>query len=47
MNLVAGSFFGKNIEGLQRRLAGDRSKVELGEIEVLKLESEDAESEEN
>ena len=40
MNFVAGDFFGKNIEGLNQRRASDKSRVEMGDIEVLETGDE-------
>ena len=42
LNLVAGHFFGKNLEGLISKRATDDSLVEFGEIEVLGTEEEKA-----
>ncbi|MDA0348377.1 MAG: hypothetical protein O3C43_15450 [Verrucomicrobia bacterium] len=35
MNLVAGDYYGKNIKGLNKNRATDKSRVEMGEIEVI------------
>jgi len=35
MNLVAGDFYGKNIKGLNKKRVTDKSRVEMGEIEVI------------
>jgi hypothetical protein len=35
MNLVAGDYYGKNIKGLNKKRATDKSRVEMGEIEVI------------
>lgn len=35
LNLVAGDFYGKNLKGLTQRRVSDRSRVEMGEIEVI------------
>ena len=35
MNFVAGDFFGKNLKGLTQRRLDDKSRVEIGEIEVI------------
>ncbi len=39
MNVVAGGFFGKNVDGLKQRRADDTSKVDVGDIEVLGTEN--------
>jgi hypothetical protein len=40
MNFVAGDYFGKNIKGLTQRRIDDKSRVEMGEIEVISNEVE-------
>lgn len=35
LNLVAGDFYGKNLKGLTQRRVSDKSRVEMGEIEVI------------
>ncbi len=35
MNLIASDFFGKNLEGLNKTRVTDKSRVEMGEIEVI------------
>ncbi len=35
LTFAASDYFGKNMKGLQKKRSGDRSKVEVGEIEVL------------
>ena len=41
LNLVAGNFFGKNLDGLYSRRATDDFEVKIGEIEVLGQEEEE------
>ena len=41
LNFVAGDYFGKNIKGLNQKLVTDKSRVEIGEIEVLGTEEAD------
>ena len=41
LNLVAGHFFGKNLEGLISKRATDDSLVEFGDIEVLGIEEDE------
>ncbi|MCZ6674942.1 MAG: hypothetical protein O7C75_18585 [Verrucomicrobia bacterium] len=41
MNLVAGDFFGKNLKGLNKKRVTDRSRVEIGDIEVIGEEKEE------
>jgi hypothetical protein len=43
MNLVAGNYFGKNMGELIKKRVTDKSRVELGELEVLGSEGEDDE----
>ncbi|MCZ6674370.1 MAG: hypothetical protein O7C75_15685 [Verrucomicrobia bacterium] len=38
MNEIAGDFFGKNLDRLNKKFPADDSKVEIGEIEVLEFE---------
>ncbi|MCB1123651.1 MAG: hypothetical protein KJT03_19010, partial [Verrucomicrobiae bacterium] len=40
MNEIGSSYFGKNFEKLMRKRQDDDSKVEIGDIEVLKTEEE-------
>ncbi len=47
MNFVASNLFGKNMEGLLKKRADDESNIDFGEIEVLKLEADNAETNEN
>ncbi len=42
MNYVAADFFGKNLKGLNSKRVTDKSHVEMGEIEVLGTEKEEA-----
>ncbi len=35
LNLVAGDFYGKNLKGLTQKRVTDKSRVEMGEIEVI------------
>ena len=42
LNIVAGNFFGKNLDGLNSRRATDEFEVRIGEIEVLGQEEEEA-----
>lgn len=35
LNIVAGDFYGKNLKGLTQRRVSDKSRVEMGEIEVI------------
>ena len=35
MNLIAGDFFGKNLKGLNKKRVNDKSRVEMGDIEVI------------
>ena len=41
MNLVAGNYFGKNMGELVKKRVTDKSRVELGELEVVGTEGED------
>ena len=41
LNIVAGNFFGKNLDGLNSRRATDEFEVRIGEIEVLGQEEEE------
>ena len=43
MNYVAGDFFGKNLKGINSKRVTDRSRVDIGEIEVLGTEEEEGE----
>jgi hypothetical protein len=38
MNLVAGNYFGKNMGDLVKKRVTDKSRVELGKIEVIGTE---------
>ena len=38
MNLVAADYFGKNLQGLNKTRVTDKSRVEIGEIEVIGVE---------
>jgi hypothetical protein len=40
MNLVAADYFGKNLKGLNKTRVTDKSRVEMGEIEVIGTEPE-------
>lgn len=44
MNFVAGDFFGKNIKGLTQKRIDDKSRVEMGKIEVIGNESTEADA---
>lgn len=35
MNLIAGDYFGKNLKGLNKKRVSDKSRVEMGDIEVI------------
>lgn len=41
MDFAAGDYFGKNLKGLNQRLVTDKSRVEMGEIEVIGQEPAD------
>lgn len=41
MNLVAADYFGKNIDGLVKTRVTDKSRVKIGEIEVIETEPSD------
>jgi len=45
MNLVAGNYFGKNMGELVKKRVTDKSRVELGQLEVVGTEGEDDEEE--
>ncbi len=46
MNVVASDYFGKNLAGITQKRVTDNSRVEMGEIEVLKDDDEEEEEEE-
>lgn len=41
LTATASDYFGKHVEGLSRKKSDDKSKVEMGEIEVLNIEEKE------